>query len=195
MKGINHFSASRFYEGRASAGPINCVFISYSRKDREDAIRVADMIRDLGIGVYFDQYDTALQLADEQDNHQKVVECIDNGITHSTALLGIITENTKESWWVPYEIGSANGHGISHAHLVTKEVKRLPSYIQASTILPSIRSLDEWLSQHLESHLSKTELLFEQLERVYRGHYKSASLDPVPIYREIGDLTFYQKSP
>jgi hypothetical protein len=191
MKGINQFTPTRLLEKRASANASDCVFISYSRRDKDGARIVAAMIKDLGIDIYFDENDKALQLADEMGNHEKVVECIENGIAHSTVLLGIITENTKDSWWVPYEIGSANGRGKLHAHLITKEVERLPSYIKASTILPSLKSLDEWLPNHTRSKLGSTGILLERMNRELRGNYKSASIDPVPMHRSIGDLNFY----
>ena len=191
MKGMNQFTSNRLLEKRASSSIIDCVFISYSRLDKDDALFVAKMIQDLGIDIYFDENDEALQLADEQENHEKVVECIENGIAYSAVLLGIITENTKDSWWVPYEIGSVNGHGKTHAHLITKEVSYLPSYIKASTILTSIDSLDEWLPKHARSKMGSTGILLERMTRNVRGHYKSASIDPVPMKRSITDLSFY----
>lgn len=191
MKGMNQFNRSRLQERRSSAVALDGVFISYSRRDKDNARKVVKMVEDLGINVYFDENDEALQLADEQKDHEKVVECIENGISHSTALLGIITENTKDSWWVPYEIGSATGHAKPHAHLITKEVDILPSYIQASTILPSVEALDAWLTKHAKSNLSKLEFLLESLGRSARGYHKSASVDPVPMSRSISDLSFY----
>lgn len=191
MKGWNQFNYSRLLEKRVSSNVIDCVFISYSRADKAQAFVVAEMIKDLGIDIYIDQNDQALQLADESNDHRKVVECIEDGITHCAVLLGIITENTKNSWWVPYEIGSANGHGRPHAHLITKEVRRLPSYIKASTILPSLDSLDEWLAGNVPDKKNDRHLFLERIERISRGHYKSASVDPVPMNRSISDLSFY----
>lgn len=191
MKGINQFSLKRLHEKQASASPSDCVFISYSRLDKDYADTVAAMIQDLGIDIYFDENDDALQLADEQRNHKKVVACIENGIVHATTLLGIIIENTKNSWWVPYEIGSATGHDTPHAHLITKEVEYLPSFIQASTILPSLNSLDEWLLKYARSKMGSTGILLERLNRTIRGHYKSASVDPIPINRSIADISYY----
>jgi len=193
MKGVNKFNRSQFYENwkRASASAGDCVFISYSRLDKDYARTVGAMIRDLGIDIYFDENDDVLQLADEQNNHEKVVACIEDGIARSTTLLGIITENTKQSWWVPYEIGSANGHSKPHAHLITKEVSYLPSYIKASTILTSVDSLDEWLLKYARSKLGSTGILMERMNRVLSGHYKSASIDPVPMHRSITELSFY----
>ena len=191
MKGVNQFSANRLFEKRAFANAGECVFVSYSRLDKEDAIKVVNLIEDLGIDVYFDQYDEDLQLADEEMNHEKVVECIEKGLDHAVTLLGIITENTKKSWWVPYEIGSANGRSKAHAHLITSEVKLLPSYIQASTILPDLATLDEWLVKHVKSRLGKEAVVTESLLRMIGRNNKSASMAPVYIHRSKSDLTFY----
>src|SRR5207302_2068827 len=115
----------------ADADPRPGVFISHSRLDKEKARAVARALKASKVDYYFDQNDKELQLADEQNDDVKVVRCIENGIEVCSHLLGIITENTKNSWWVPYEIGRATGRERKCAHLIDKEVEKLPSYIKA----------------------------------------------------------------
>src|SRR5438477_7977751 len=87
------------------------VFLSYSRQDKEKARDIAQALKASRVDYYFDEDDEELQLADENNDHVKVANCIENGLESCTHLLGIITDNTKGSWWVPYEIGSARGRG------------------------------------------------------------------------------------
>ncbi|MDF1738625.1 MAG: toll/interleukin-1 receptor domain-containing protein [Verrucomicrobiales bacterium] len=188
MKGINQFGR---IEKQAHATEPNAVFISYSRRDKNQALEAANSVKGLGIDIYFDENDYMLQVADEKEEHGKVVSCIEDGLSNSAALLGIVTENTKESWWVPYEIGNASGRQKPHAHLITGEVTHLPSYIKASTILPDMNTLDRWLLNTLETKLDQKELLARLVWMKLRSHQKSASATSIPISRSIDELVFF----
>jgi hypothetical protein len=116
MDGRNLFESRgtfAFRMRKSSAGPQSGVLISYSRRDRETAREVADALRASRIDYYLDEDDEELQIADEQEKHTIVVQRIEAGLAACTHLMGIITQNTKDSWWVPYEIGSAKGHDRS----------------------------------------------------------------------------------
>ena len=121
------------------------VFISHSRLDKEKARAVARALKASKVDYYFDENDKELQFADEQNDHLKVVQCIEHGIEMCSHLLGTITENTEGSWWVPYEIGRATGRTRKCAHLIDEEVEKLPSYIKAAEILINRNELRDWL--------------------------------------------------
>lgn len=116
-----------------ASGP--CVFIAHRKKDRDKAVEVGRIIKRADIDIYLDEDDKPLQVADAAKDHQKVVEYIEAGLSKSTHFLGVITDNTVGSWWVPFEFGMAKNAGLACAHLITKEVKELPSFIQVSRIL------------------------------------------------------------
>ena len=105
----------------AGSDPVRGVFISHSRL-KEKARAVARALEASNVDYYFDENDEELQLADEQNDHLKVVRCIENEIKVCSHLLGIVRKSTRESWWVPYEIGSATGHRRDCAHLNDREV-------------------------------------------------------------------------
>lgn len=186
--GINRFLRKTPLEKHSFASRGDCIFISHSSLDKPAAREASKFILELGIDVYFDEYDEELQRADQKGNDQEVVACLERGIANSTRLLGIITENTKKSWWVPYEIGSATGHGKEHAHLISKEVKALPSYIKASTIIPALDGLRKWLPY--QAAPSSTEYFLERLERL-TNFTKAASVSNFSYARQIDELTFY----
>lgn len=134
-----------FRSRKASPDPHPGVFISHSRLDKDKAREIAKALGASKVDYYFDEDDEEPQLADEEKDHLTVVRSIEAGLTACTHLLGIITENTKGSWWVPYEIGSATGRRQSCAHLIDGDVDTLPSYIRAATILPDRQALRDWL--------------------------------------------------
>jgi len=77
-------------------------FISHKAEDAEKAQRISLYLQRQGIAFYLDLLDDGLFGGGEiLTNHlrSKLNEC--------THLLAIITNNTKFSWWVPFEIGLA----------------------------------------------------------------------------------------
>ena len=100
MDGRNLFEsfATETFGGKlARGGPRTGVFISHSRLDKDKARAIARTLKASKVDYYFDENDEELQLADEQNDHLKVVRCIENGIEVCSHLLGIITENTTIS--------------------------------------------------------------------------------------------------
>lgn len=188
MRGNNRFGRENLYEKRASVGTRDCVFISHTKLDKPAAREVAELILGMGLDVYFDENDDDLQRADQDGDDIAVVACIEKGIAESTMLLGVITENTKDSWWVPYEIGSATGRAKPHAHLITKEVNSLPSYIRASKVLVNLEKLKEWIP--IQATTGTTEHLLERIERA-TATIKSAAVTNFSRNRSIDELRFY----
>lgn len=188
MDGRNLFeSRAMKILGAKSAGtlPRTGVFISHSRLDKDKARAVARALKASQVDYYFDENDEDLQRADEQDDDLKVVRCIENGIEVCSHLLGIITENTQESWWAPYEIGSANGRGRECAHLIDKEVNKLPSYIKAARVITNRADLRKWLSFEVTKTAGSIVELALRLAAV--RDYP----DFIPADRSLDELTFY----
>lgn len=186
MNGRNLFESRgkfAFGTGKASTGPQPGVFISHSSLDRDKAREIADALRVSRVDYYFDEEDDELQLADKGQEHVKVVGRIEAGLAACTHLLGLITKNTRESWWVPYEIGGASGRGRQCAHLIDGEVCTLPSYIQAATILAGRQDLRSWLPKtprRQSAIFNLTETLLAACEH----------LTFVPENRSVDDLNF-----
>lgn len=191
MDGRNLFKSrwmESFSSKSASVGPRLGVFISHSRLDKEKAREVADALKASSVDYYFDENDDELQLADEQGDHLKVVECIEKGLIACTHLLGIVTENTKNSWWVPYEIGSATGRGQNCAHLIASEVAKLPSYIKAARILVNREELRGWLPSDTKKSARASDFIVEFNKALAFGYDYPSFL---PSKRTANELTFY----
>lgn len=62
-------------------------------------------MNDFGYNIYLDLYDETLQAADQNNDIETIVKSIQDGLKYSTHLLCVVTEKSKESWWIPYKIG------------------------------------------------------------------------------------------
>lgn len=145
MAGINRFYYPTKYQSRAqviSLG-VRCVFISYQRKDRDSAIKVADYLQSAGIDVYIDIYDKELKLQHQNDNPKEVTKAICNGINNSSHMLVLASPDTLYSTWVPFEIG----YGYDKTDLGVLCLKgipkgKLPEYVRTATIVRDIYDLN-----------------------------------------------------
>lgn len=148
MAGANLFEG---YGVKAVGRPTSkvCVFISHNSKDKTFARTIAAALMAMGVDIYFDEQDGVLRAAVAQNDEQKIVACIENGLNHCTHLLGLISKVTFKSWWVPYEIGGANGRSRKCAHLVAKDVTQLPSYVKIAALLLDQIDLRRWLEPAL----------------------------------------------
>lgn len=142
MAGINFFEKS--YKISSSE---SCVFISHSSKDKYLAKIIANSLLAMSIHVYFDENDTILRQAATLGSDEAIVKCIENGLDNSTHLLGIITNNTKNSWWVSYEIGGAKGRRKQCAHLVSPQVEEVPSFIRIERTILDLIDLNKWAGE------------------------------------------------
>src|SRR5690242_18221248 len=104
---LNRFYYPVKYKRREEflASKVTCVFISYQQKDKAEARKVADYLQNAGIDVYLDVYDKELRIHHQSNNPKKVTEAICSGINNSSHMLVVISPNTVQSSWVPFEIG------------------------------------------------------------------------------------------
>ena len=114
----------------------NCVFISHKKEDETAAKSVGDyLMKQVGVDIYLDLYDVELKEAVSVENDKKIVASIKRGIETSTHLLCLVSDRTKLSWWVPYEIGVAGEHGKKIATLKLKGIEDIPSFLKTEPVL------------------------------------------------------------
>lgn len=102
------------------------VFISHQQKDAVAAKTVYDTLRYNGVEAYLDLLDSALL----KDGRQLTSHIVSK-IGESTDVIAVVSDNTKESWWVPFEIGVA-----------TDKPRPIATYICGWVSLPEY--LDFW---------------------------------------------------
>lgn len=123
-----------------------CVFISHKKEDQQIAIELGDFLTTkLNVDIYLDIFDSELQEAVSVENDAKIVDSIINGLKISDILLCIISDKTKLSWWVPYEIGVADNSGLKIASIRTKSIDDFPSFLKTKTTINDLSELIEFI--------------------------------------------------
>lgn len=125
-----------------------CVFISHQKRDIEECKKVAKYLKDAGVDVYLDEYDRTLGELVAQGNSAGVTQRIQEGIQNSTHMLCVISPYTKDSYWVPFEIGYAYDR-IDLASLTLRGIREgeLPDYLKVKPIIRGIESLNVYVSK------------------------------------------------
>jgi hypothetical protein len=165
---FNRFYLPTKYQSRAqvvSLG-ITCVFVSYQKNDKDAAMKVADYLLNAGIDVYFDQYDAELKSQNQSANPKEVTKAICNGINNSSHMIVVMSPSTKDSAWVPFEIG----YGFDKTELRALCLRgipkgSLPAYIRTVPILRDIYDLNGFVSGLVKQ--PKELLLKSQLVKEY----------------------------
>lgn len=130
------------------------VFLSHKSEDKDYVEQIGEYIMSAGIDIYLDKYDPALQRADSVGDDKKVTECIQEGISRSTHILCIISEKTKNSWWVPYEIGYGKKSDKELASLIRKDVTNIPSYLSIEKTITNIDGINDYIKEILRNSSS-----------------------------------------
>lgn len=139
------FESSRKSFSSSSSAP--CIFISYQRKDEAFAVAVADYIVKVDLDVYFDLNDGELLKAKDQNDSNKVNECIQDGLSVSQYILVLLSNTTMSSVWVPFEIGygyAKEKHITILKHRSTADIE-IPTYLRTIDTIGSLDLFAEYL--------------------------------------------------
>ncbi|WPZ34527.1 toll/interleukin-1 receptor domain-containing protein [Thalassobaculum sp. OXR-137] len=116
------------------------VFISHQQSDSETAGRIAYRLRAVHqIECYLDVIDPNTRQAGNE-----LGDYIRMQLGTCTQLLAVVSESTKTSWWVPWEIGVATEKDQPIATFSTGFYVTLPEYLKKWPYLQSERDLDEY---------------------------------------------------
>ena len=123
-----------------------CVFISHKKEDQHIAVELGKFLMEqLGVDIYLDIFDPELQEAVSVENDAKIVASITNGLKLSNILLCVISDKTRLSWWVPYEIGIADSSQIEVASIRTKDIDDFPSFLKTKKTFNNLSELIEFI--------------------------------------------------
>lgn len=112
------------------------VFISHKDSDSELAERVARRVRYNGMDTYLDTIDDALA-KDGPD----LADLLLARMSSCQQLIAVVSSQTKDSWWVPWEIGVGSEKSFRMASYSEQHVS-LPSYLTKWPALHGDRDVD-----------------------------------------------------
>ncbi|MGB0833589.1 MAG: toll/interleukin-1 receptor domain-containing protein [Psychrobium sp.] len=130
-----------------------CIFLSHISLDKVAVKGIADYImKKAGIDVYLDIHDDALQRAVNRGDSEEITALIERGITSSSHAMCLISEETINSWWVPYELGYAKKSGKEISCLKLKGTVDLPDFLKIGTLIRGTKSLNEYIESVIRTH-------------------------------------------
>jgi hypothetical protein len=162
LSNVRHFSSSD-----------PCIFISHKKEDKTEASKLADYIKDSGIDIFFDANDENLNNPEVLKNPVLVTNAINDALSKSTHMIAVISNKTKESWWVPYEIGFAtknySGSNSIRALFIKGFTQQTPEYLEIVKKIKSTSELDTFLKSIADTPRLLNENTFKTFSQ-YTGH-------------------------
>ena len=124
-----------------------CVFISHKKEDESAAIAIGKFLMyTAGVNIYLDILDDKLQSATKTNDDKAIVQSIKTGLENSSHLLCLISDKTKLSWWVPYEIGIADQQTKNIASLKLNTTDDVPSFLKIHTTFYNIKEFIRYIT-------------------------------------------------
>jgi len=173
---FNRLYNSIKYESRDKflALGVKCIFISHQKKDKEAAKKITDYLLKAGIDVYFDEYDIDLKIQNQGKNPKAVTQAICNGVNNSSHMLVLLSPNTLDSTWVPFEIGYGfDKTELSVLCLKGIQIGGLPEYVKTANIIRDIYDLNLFITYKTRK---TKELLIENKMLSDHGNYANPLL-------------------
>ncbi|WP_028509278.1 toll/interleukin-1 receptor domain-containing protein [Ruminococcus sp. NK3A76] len=99
------------------------VFISHKQEDSSIAQGIQMALKGYGVDTYLDLLDDTLI-----GNGKQLTEHIRAKMGECSDVFVVMSKNTKDSWWVPFEIGIASEKTIPIANYLVSSVS-LPEYL------------------------------------------------------------------
>lgn len=117
------------------------IFISHKKEDSSKALKISKYIEsNYGYTTYVDELD-------HQIDPNNVVERIVSKLKKSTHLLVVFSEKTKESMWVPFELGISyereQGIGVLIWPNATNLSYQLPEYLEQFPIMQCNKKIND----------------------------------------------------
>ena len=135
------------------------IFISHKREDSAIASRIADELKAINVPYYLDVLDSSIiSSGKELTNHIK------QHLNDCTDIIVIMTEATKYSQWVPFEVGMSAQIDMPTA-----------SYLQENVSLPEF--LEYWPRLKKPSDIAKYVAVRNDVSREFATQYHMDSIE------------------
>lgn len=136
------------------------VFISHKSEDSSLAVALKNAFARNGVISYLDVLDTSISVGGKT-----LTDHIKESLNTCTDIIVIMTENTKNSWWVPFEIGMSAQIDMPTASFLRADVV-LPSYL---SYWPRLKTADD-----VSKYVMVRNQIGEQIQKQYANYELSS---------------------
>ena len=116
------------------------VFISHKKEDSGLALTIQSAFSKNGVTSYLDLLDSSIT-----SDGKELTEHIKNSLNTCSDIIVVMSDATKHSWWVPFEIGMSAQVDMPTASFLKSEVV-LPSYLSYWPRLKTISDIDKYVA-------------------------------------------------
>lgn len=153
------------------------IFISHKQEDKSKALEIQQTLIACDIEAYLDLLDD-----DISENGEKLTQHIRERLSNCSDVIVVLSEKTKTSWWVPFEIGMATEKDMPIANYLVSNIQ-LPEYLEYWPRLKNLADVHKYVeirnkvseqyfrsqnifeSSSMYSYASQTQEFYRQLKR------------------------------
>jgi len=133
------------------------IFISHNKKDEYRALEIKTYLDKYNIESYIDVLDPQIKITEDITQH------IISKLRNSTHLIVVFTENTKDSMWVPFELGAAYESGKGIGVFLKNQFVKLPEYLDAFPLMKDYLGLNEYIKLYQRQTVSIQKSITESI--------------------------------
>ena len=139
------------------------VFISHKQQDAYTANQIASELRALNVDYYLDLLDSSME-----QSGKELTEHIRKNLNNCTDIIVIMSEITRYSQWVPFEIGMAAQKDMPTATFLRTEIS-LPDFLEYWPRLKTPQDIRKYVTVQ---NKVRQEILLERT--INKGYYQRA---------------------
>ena len=152
-------------------------FISHKKEDEYTAFGIQQVLENMGIEAYLDILDDTIS-----DNGEKLTKHIRKKLRECSDVIVVLSDNTKRSWWVPFEIGMATEKDMPIANYLTS-YEKLPEYLEYWPRLKNQQDVKKYVE--VRNKVARQVVLEKQLNHSYYDRADSNISETQKFYEEL----------
>ena len=149
------------------------VFISHKREDSILALAIQKEFAKYGVSSYLDILDSSIS-----GGGKELTDHIKNSLNSCTDIIVVMSDATKTSWWVPFEVGMSAQVDMPTASFLSSEVA-LPSYLSYWPRLKTVSDISKYIAAR-----RRTEQIINEQYFYYSSAAKKA-IETRKFYEEL----------
>jgi hypothetical protein len=133
------------------------IFISHKNNDSTVAIKIQQAFKEFGVDGYLDSLDAF------SGDGEKLTAHIKEQLNKCSDIIVVMSETTKSSWWVPFEIGMSAQVDMPTATFLTSSVS-LPDYLAYWPRLKTVNDISKYVA--VRNRIVRSDSLLENYSAI-----------------------------